>query len=752
MSIRLPRLLLSSGILAMSAAGQEWTDQRLVEATPGFQSEAFEVRLQQVGKLMPDRADLFSALVARIHGDHREYLLKVERLLEELSDTQWQTREDAERILIEVGGRARDLIQQRKEDFVVLEQHIRCSRILDALSAKGMEQEEREKKLLRGLVTTAIYLDSDPRLLRALRSALGFTDPSIVDGAIRALGKLGGDEEAAAVQQMLDWKGGLHRVAAASALGRMVSERAATACRALLTEGKLPRTAAIAMVRALQSRDDDGARRLLAELAAGADSVTAMAARTAASPGKTTVTAKWTLPGRRQVDGTFVGILGDSLLVGGAFEGLPVTELAFSDCEAIDFPNHDPTPATTPRAFLNQGSLVTGDLVSIDATSVRLRSPLFGELTLPRAEVQGLALDPAIDRLVGASLTHDRLRLASGEFVDGELLRTDGAALVVAVEGTGERQIARTEVTGILLRRPQQAEADTTTYTRVDLVTGERLIGFVVDASADQIVFCAPRMGPVAIPLPQVARIELGVGGGALWGFTLIADYSDNRIMEVDDQGRVVFMLEEVFGAWDAECLDNGNLLITEFSISRVQEVDRKGKAVWVFEDLKNPYDADRLPNGNTLIADTFGSRVIEVDAKGEIVWSYAKEIRPFDCERLANGNTLIADIIKDRVIEVASDGQIVWEAKSLPNVHDADRLPNGNTLVTLRNKGVVLEIDREGKTVWELTGLSSPCDADRLPNGHTLVAENTRVREFDRRGTETWRKEMTWAVEVNRY
>ena len=71
---------------------------------------------------------------------------------------------------------------------------------------------------------------------------------------------------------------------------------------------------------------------------------------------------------------------------------------------------------------------------------------------------------------------------------------------------------------------------------------------------------------------------------------------------------------------------------------------------------------------------------------------------------------------------------------------------------MTLRNKGAVIEIDRNGKVVFELSGLSSPSDADRLPNGNTIVAENTRVREFDRHGNETWQKEMTWAVEVNRY
>ena len=71
--------------------------------------------------------------MARIHGDHREYRLKVDRLLDELGDPRWQVRETAERTLIEIGSRAWTVIQQRKENFTVLEQQIRCGRILDAV-------------------------------------------------------------------------------------------------------------------------------------------------------------------------------------------------------------------------------------------------------------------------------------------------------------------------------------------------------------------------------------------------------------------------------------------------------------------------------------------------------------------------------------------------------------------------------------------------------------------------------------------
>ncbi|HEX6812611.1 MAG TPA: hypothetical protein VF384_13375 [Planctomycetota bacterium] len=750
---------LLAGLFSTAAPSQDWTDEQLVAACAGFQSETLTARLQQVGKLLADRKPAFTALVARIHGDYREYQVKIERLLEELGDPRWQVRENAERTLIEIGGRAMGLIQQRKENPEVLEQALRCSRIYAALTAKGTEEDDRERRLLRGLVTTALYLDSDPRLLRALRSALGHTEQSIAESAIRALGKHGGDDEVGALMQIVRDTGS-HRLVSVSAIARMRSDKALALCRELLMppaaetqDGlKLTRSDAMAMIRTLHGRQDDGAKALLKELEQHPDPVLAAGARIRVPPATKQTKAAFTLPDRARIEAAFGGFFGESQLVIGGFEGLPTAELAFSDCDTIDFPEHAAAASTQARVFLNQGTLVSGEIVAIDPESVKLKSPLFGDLTLPRKEIQGIALDPTLDRLVGASVDHDRVRLRSSEFVDGDLIQAGARSLTVQQKDGAKRDVEVDSVAGMLFKRPRALEADPTSYARIDLTTGERLIGFLADSSSEHLAVSVPLLGAAVVPLAQVVHMELNVGGGAMWGFTLIADYSDNRIVEVDDQGRVVFVLEEIFGAWDAECLDNGNLLITEFSVSRVQEVDRKGKQIWVFEDLKNPYDADRLPNGNTLIADTFASRVIEVDKEGKIVWSFAKDIRPFDCDRLANGNTLIADVLKDRVIEVNPSGEIVWELKNLLNTHDVDRLPNGNTLVTLRQKGCVLEFDRDGKVVFELQGLSSPSDADRLPNGNTIVAENTRVREFDRRGNVVWQKEMTWAVEVNRY
>ena len=744
-------LLLAASLCARTSA-QQWTDEQFVAAAKGFDSDDYVERQKQIAALLPQQDQFRAAALARIHGDHREYMLKVERLLGELTDARWSVREQAERSLIESGARAQATIAQRAEKAAVLEERMRCRRILDAIRARGTADEERQLRLLRGFVALAAEMTPDPKLLRALRSALGHTDPAVVDGAIAALGVHGGDEEAEAVFQLLAWKGGVHRARVLEALGRMRSSVATQKLAALVQDGSLTRGEQCSLIAACRLRADG--EPLRAALAASKDEIVALGAKLAmpqaTGDGPAVALA---IPGHDPLRGAFAGFLGEATAVRGAFEGIAQSRIEFTESVALDFPDVAAQPANGARVFLTQGSLVTGALEGFDAQRVRVRSATFGLLEVPRASVQGIALDPQLDRLVGASVETDRVRLKNADFVDGVIETIDGDAIVVATP-TGQRRLPMADVAGLMTKRPRTAETDNATYARVELQGGDRLLCHIVGSTPSDLGIVAVGLGAAVVPMRSVSRIELGVGGGAMWGFTVIADYSDNKILEVDDQGRVTFEMEDIFGAADVECLDNNNLLITEFSVSRITEVNRKGETIWVYDDkkLKNPFDADRLPNGNTLIADAYGARVIEVTPEKQIVWTYDKDVRPFDVDRLQNGNTLICDVLRDRVIEVSQQGEIVWEAKGMNSAHDADRLPNGNTLVTLRSKGSVLELDRDGKVVWELTGLVSPSDADRLPNGNTLVAEKDFVREFDRRKNIVWKKEVNWAIEANRY
>lgn len=735
-----------------AAANEPWNDDKLSEACRDFLSDSPRRRLELTGRLVAEQQVARAAIANRIHGDHREYQLKVDRLLRELTDPRWTVREEAERSLAEIGARAQALIAQRADESsgATLEERIRCRRILDALASRGTELEERETRLLRGLVATAAYLEGRPELVQALRSALGHTDAIVVEGALRALGVHGGDESVEAVRQMLAFKGGMFRGPALAALARMRAKSALGECARLLASGELDRAEATAMIRALRARSDAAAAL---EAAAGARDAVVAAAAAVKLPkaAESAAKAQLVLSDRSNLTAPFLGFGGDATVLADPVPGIARGELPFSDCDVVDFVGHQVEPIRTARIFLNQGSMLVGELASVEGDVVRVRSPVFGELQLARKDVQGIAVDPQLDRLIGSSSESDRVRLRSGEWLDGKVARVAAGGANVAAAG-GEKQAALPEVAGILFQRSRTTEQDTVPHVRMDLTSGDRLVGFLAASSASHQAMVVPTVGTAVVPTASVVHVEFGVGSGAVLGFTLVADFGENRVVELDDQGREVHVVPNMYGAWDAECLENGNLLVTEYSVSRVQELDRKGQQVWVFEQLRNPNDADRLASGNTLICDTYGNRVIEVDREKNIVWKYDREVKPFDADRLPGGNTLVADVLKDRVIEVNPAGEVVWEIKNLANVHDADRLPNGNTLVVMRTRGIVQELDREGGVVWELKNLNQPSDADRLPNGNTLVAENKRVREFDRRGNVVWERAMSWPVEANRY
>lgn len=738
-----------------------WTEEQLETQMQGFKQSDTLSSLQTVTSLLKQQAVGFEAICNRIHGNHAEYLLRVEKLLDDLSNERWEIREKAENALGEIGAKGRELILVRSRSGETAEERIRASRALTIIDNSPDTKEVLEKRYLRGLTLTALYMKGHPKLVRALVSALQHTDPIIVDHSIRALGLHGDDKEAAKLIAMLKSDAATYGNVIRSTLAAMPGTVGRDHITETLMRAQVGETEGFQLLRILRERDDGEA--CLAKLQNSKAPLIAESARTKMpTAGQTAPQVRITLADQTILEGVFAGYWSDSLQLnqpavvkGKERSPIQIPSLTFplQRCDGIK--TVTPVAAVDPkgcRMYLVQGTLVTGELLEVTAETVVLTSQTFGKMVVKRNLVQGLAIDPKLDRLLGASAEHDKVRLNTNKFLTGHIKKLDRTSLLFADQNGKQTTLQRSDIAGLLFKRPLQTSIDNKTYTRATLVNGDKVLGHVAAIQGSHLKMACPGVGSTTVPTQNIAEMEFGMGGGAMWGFTLVADYSDNRIVEFDDQGREVFTIEEIFGVWDVECLDNGNLLITEFSVNRVSEVTRQNKVVWSFEDLKNPYDADRLPNGNTLIADTFGRRVVEVNPEGKIVWSFDKDIHPYDVDRLPNGNTLIADTRDDRVIEINPSGKVVWQIKNVPNVHDADRLANGNTLLTIRMLNEVREVDTSGKTVMTLKDLSSPSDADRLPNGNTLVAENGLIREFDRRGREVWKKAITWAVEVNRY
>lgn len=230
-------------------------------------------------------------------------------------------------------------------------------------------------------------------------------------------------------------------------------------------------------------------------------------------------------------------------------------------------------------------------------------------------------------------------------------------------------------------------------------------------------------------------------------GNTLITDTTNDRVLEVSPEGKVVFTSECWDGGSgslsdgshldypnDAHQLDNGNLLITDRNNNRCLITDRKGNLHWSYtEAVDHPHNCDPTPDGTFMIASSNGDKVLEVNREKEVVWSYGDAegedlFWPRDADRLDNGNTLITDSRNSRIIEVTPEGKITWkyEPNHFANFYEADKLKNGNVLISDQQHKKILEVDKSRNVVWSFRNYRRPRPIyESLQNGSFSFKSN---------------------------
>jgi hypothetical protein len=181
------------------------------------------------------------------------------------------------------------------------------------------------------------------------------------------------------------------------------------------------------------------------------------------------------------------------------------------------------------------------------------------------------------------------------------------------------------------------------------------------------------------------------------------------------------------------ERLANGRTMIAESGNQRIIEVDKDGRIVHeipLIVDKPSATSDTRMvrsvPGGGYLVAHEADGKIREYDRAGKVVWEYALQLNdrpaspgatghgtmPFGVLRLKNGNTLIGGGNNNRVLEVNRAGEIVWsvEAKDLPGISLAwvstvDALPNGNVIFGNSHAGPdnpqLIEVTRDKRVVW---------------------------------------------------
>jgi hypothetical protein len=294
--------------------------------------------------------------------------------------------------------------------------------------------------------------------------------------------------------------------------------------------------------------------------------------------------------------------------------------------------------------------------------------------------------------------------------------------------------------------------------------------------------FLSYSLAALAVWFLIVAGARLALAGGFnTRGNILIADQFNNRVIEADPAGNIVwsfglgpndFSPSSVIGCNDAQRVGNLTLMAgtgtppgvipqapNGAADNRVILVDSSGNIVWQYgmfgktgaspNRLNTPVQCTWLPNTDVLITDQGNNRIIEVNMAKKIVWQYpGSNTNPSDqlnspnsAELLENGHVLIADENNSRVLEVTRADQIVrtFTAHGTVNtVAFASRLRNGHTLITDAGNSRAVEVDAFDNFVWQyVTDTNSlsvaaplPTRAVRLANGDTLISDqfNNRV------------------------
>ena len=219
-----------------------------------------------------------------------------------------------------------------------------------------------------------------------------------------------------------------------------------------------------------------------------------------------------------------------------------------------------------------------------------------------------------------------------------------------------------------------------------------------------------------------------------------------NRLLELDESGKVVWEHKPPSIAVIFEVLPNGNILYAYGGKpTGVREVTRKGEEVWNYvSKCPQVLGCSRLPDGNTLIAEQGPCQAVEVNPKGEVVRvtplvttekGYHLQVR--NIHKLANGNILAAHEGEGAVREVDPQGKLVWEYKGVENTGDAQRLPNGNTIISCGTQKRVIEVTPEKNIVWEFGAGDAPdlnitwvSSIQLLPGGNIVVGNFLRNQE----------------------
>ena len=209
-------------------------------------------------------------------------------------------------------------------------------------------------------------------------------------------------------------------------------------------------------------------------------------------------------------------------------------------------------------------------------------------------------------------------------------------------------------------------------------------------------------------------------------GNVLISDTSNNRVIEVNPSGHIIWDTEDLGGGKgklgqgrlsdgthlnypnDAKPLANGEIMISCREQNRVIVINRNGKILRAVSSLHGQHNPVPLSKGSLLISDSDWNRVVNVNQAGHIVWQYggpqSSDLAwPRSAVPLSDGDVLITDSDHNRVVTINGAGKVLHIWSGLNRPYAAVPVSNGSIMVGDGPSSGLVELNSSGHITWRL-------------------------------------------------
>ena len=272
---------------------------------------------------------------------------------------------------------------------------------------------------------------------------------------------------------------------------------------------------------------------------------------------------------------------------------------------------------------------------------------------------------------------------------------------------------------------------------------------------------------PKSPPAPSLMPTPTPTLPGPFPGGLLIADRGNDRLIVVDNAGRIVWTFPvagslpagQGFSADDAFISPDGRTITAnDEDLEVVVRIDiASRRVIWEYGHygvagsapgyLHTPDDAYPLANGDVIVADIGNCRVIEIAPDKHITRQWGKTGgcidnppatygEPNGDTPLPDGGILITEIRDPRVVRLDAAGNVVFSIH-VPAAYpsDAQLDPQGNVVVSdYANPGAVIAVAPSGRVVWRYGPTSGPGRIDHpslaVPRADGSVVLNDDFRD----------------------